>query len=95
MKLTKTYEHNDRLGTPLIPGQIVCWSTSWTKGIRLGIVENLTKQRVRIKYRYEWKPQNAPHTKWYDTTILAQPNRILVVNDQTPQSITMHLMRQG
>jgi hypothetical protein len=95
MKPTKIYQHADTLGTPLIPGQVVCWSTSWTKGIRLGIVENLTKQRVRIRYRYEWKPHNAEHTKWYDTSILAQPNRILIINEQTPASITMHLMRQG
>ena len=95
MKLTKPYQHNDRLGTPLEPGQTVIWATAWSKGVNIGIVEKLTKCRVKIKYKYAYTPHNTTTPRWLTIIHQAIPQRVMVVNDRTPAAITMYLMRQG
>ena len=95
MKLTKPYQHSDRLGIPLQPGQTVTWSSSWSKGVNIGIVDKLTKCRVKIKYKYAYTPHNSTTPNWHTITYQAIPTRVIVINEQTPSAITMHLMRQG
>lgn len=91
----KTYQHTDRLGTPLEPGQTVTWSSQWSKGVNIGIVARLTAKRVKISYKYSYIPYNSTTPKWHTITYQAIPNRVIVVNEQTPSAITMYLMRQG
>ena len=48
--MLKTYEHLDSLKQPIKLGQPIAFTTSYLKGVKVGVVKQLTQRRVRIHY---------------------------------------------
>ena len=90
----KTYEHSDSLNQPIAIGQPIAFTSSYLKGVKVGIVRQMTRQRVRIRYRYTWRDKlGQEHPASYDTLI--EPKRTIQLGEQLSPTITMFLLKNG
>ena len=87
----KQYEHKDNLGQIIKEGDAVAFTSSYLSGVKLGVVRKLTRCRVRIHYRYTYLNREGQICKAQWTTLIA-PERVIALNDQLPQAITMKLL---
>jgi hypothetical protein len=88
------YEHRDSLNQPIDIGQPIAFTSSYLKGVKVGIVRQLTKQRVRINYRYTYRDRLGEERKGsYDTLI--EPSRTVQLGDELSPTITMFLLKNG
>ena len=89
-----TYEHLDSLNQPIDIGQPIAFTSSYLKGVKIGIVRQLTRQRVRINYRYTYRDRLGEERKAsYDTLI--EPRRTVQLGEQLSPTLTMFLLKNG
>lgn len=89
-----TYEHKDSLNQPIAIGQPIAFTSSYLKGVKIGIVRQLTKQRVRINFKYTYRDRlGEEHPASYDTLI--EPRRTVQLGEQLSPTITMFLLKNG
>ena len=76
-------EHFDHLGQAIHPGDYV--SFTWTKcrGVRVGRILKLTKQRVRIVFKNSYTHNNVFHE--YTCYHIARPTDCLVLSQTLQQ----------
>jgi len=90
----KTYEHLDSLNQPIDIGQPIAFTSSYLKGVKVGIVRQLTKQRVRINFKYTYRDRlGEEHPASYDTLI--DPQRTVQLGEQLSPTLTMFLLKNG
>ena len=88
------YQHQDSLNQPIDIGQPIAFTSSYLKGVKIGIVRQLTRQRVRIRYRYTYRDKLGEERKGsYDTLI--EPRRTVQLGEQLSPTITMFLLKNG
>jgi hypothetical protein len=88
------YEHKDSLNQPIAIGQPIAFTSSYLKGVKVGIVRQLTKQRVRIHFKYTYRNKLGEERKAsYDTLI--DPQRTIQLGDELSPTITMFLLKNG
>ena len=88
------YEHVDSLKQPIAIGQPIAFTSSYLKGVKVGVVRQLTKHRVRVNYRYTYRDKlGEEHQASYDTLI--EPQRTIQLGEQLPPTITMFLLKNG
>lgn len=85
----KTIEHTDQIGQAIKPGQQVAFCYSGAPGIKLGTVVKLTKQRVRIAYKWQWVTHDTRETRINEWTYLSTPERCLVLSEALPAELTL------
>jgi len=86
--------HVDSLNQPIDIGQPIAFTSSYLKGVKVGIVRQLTKQRVRIRYSYTYRDRlGEEHQASYDTLI--EPKRTIQLGEQLSPTITMFLLKNG
>lgn len=85
-------QHTDQIGQALRPGQQVAFCYSGAPGIRLGTVQKLTKQRVKVAYKHRWIAHTG-ETRTSEWTYLSHPERVLVLSDTLQQELTMLKLR--
>ena len=89
----KTYEHRDSLKQPIEVGQPIAFTSSYLKGVKIGIVKSLTKHRVRIHYKYSHTINGEAVTGSWNTLI--EPKRTVLLGETLPPTITMFLLKNG
>jgi hypothetical protein len=82
----------DKYNRELEPGQVVVWATGWSKGPRIGIVKKICNQRIRISYNWKYKSYTGEYVS-AKFDLLQQPDRLIVIDEQTPQTFTMELLK--
>jgi hypothetical protein len=88
------YEHVDSLDQPIAIGQPIAFTSSYLKGVKIGIVRHLTRQRVRINFKYTYRDRlGEEHPASYDTLI--EPRRTVQLGEQLSPTITMFLLKNG
>ena len=92
--MTVEYQHLDSLRQPIVIGQPIAFTSSYLKGVKIGIVAKLTKQRVKIKYRYTYTNKEGQTCTNNWTTQIA-PSRTIILGEQLPLTITMFLLKNG
>jgi UPF0288 family protein (methanogenesis marker protein 3) len=91
----KTYQHNDSLDQLIKEGDAIAFTSSYLKGVKIGIVKKLTRCRVKITYKYQYKTTQGNTIKSQYQT-LVEPRRTIVLSHETlPQSITMYMLVNG
>jgi len=91
--MQKTYEHLDSLKQPIELGQPIAFTTSYLRGVKVGVVKQLTKCRVRIHYKYTHVINNERSVVAWD--ILLEPKRTVLLGDRLPPTLTMFLLKNG
>jgi len=91
--MSKTYEHLDSLKQPIKLGQPIAFTTCYLKGVKVGVVKQLTKCRVRIHYKYTHVINNEQAVVAWD--ILLEPKRTVLLGDTLPPTLTMFLLKNG
>ena len=79
-------EHKDHLQQPIQVGATVAFTFANSPAVRIGTVQKLTKQRVRIAYKWLWA-NSAGDTRIMDWNYLAVPERVLVLSDTLGQEL--------
>ena len=88
----KTYEHRDSLDTPIELGHAIAFTHSYLKGVKIGVVVKLTRERVKIRYRYVWRHKDGTdHKGEYD--IFIQPRRTLILAETLAPAVTMYMLK--
>jgi hypothetical protein len=90
----KTYEHQDSLKQPITVGQPIAFTSSYLKGVKIGVVLKLTRCRVKIKYRYTYKNKEGETCTNNWTTQIA-PARTIQLGEQLAPTMTMWLLKNG
>jgi hypothetical protein len=90
----KTYQHQDSLKQPIAIGQPIAFTSSYLKGVKIGIVTKLTRQRVKINYRYTYTNKEGQSCTNNWTTQIA-PSRTIILGETLPPTITMFLLKNG
>jgi hypothetical protein len=88
-----TYIHLDSLLQPIEVGQPIAFTSSYLKGVKVGVVKKLTKHRVKIHYKYCHVINNERITGAWDTLI--EPRRTIQLGESLPPTITMFLLKNG
>lgn len=89
----KTYQHTDNLGQDIIPGQPIAFTASYLKGVKLGIVKNLTQRRVRIHYVNKYYHNNQYHKVSWD--ILLEPQRTIMLGNELEKYVTLQILNRS
>jgi hypothetical protein len=87
------YIHLDSLKQPIEVGQPIAFTSSYLKGVKVGVVKKLTKQRVKIHYKYVHTINGQRVTGSWDTLI--EPRRTIQLGESLPPTITMFLLKHG
>ena len=86
-------QHQDQIGQAIRPGQVVAFCWSGAPGIKIGTVQRLTRQRVRIAYKWTWTHHTTGETRVNEWTYLSTPQRTLVLGDGLGAELTMLKLR--
>ena len=88
------YEHVDSLKQPMAIGQPIAFTSSYLKGVKVGIVAKLTKHRVRINYRYTYTNKEGQKctNSWMT---LIDPQRTIILGETLAPTMTMFLLKNG
>ena len=88
------YAHLDSLKQPIQVGQPIAFTSSYLKGVKIGVVKKITKCRVKINYKYTYRDtEGQQHKGSYDTLI--DPKRTIQLGESLPPHITMFLLKHG
>lgn len=87
------YIHLDSLKQPIEVGQPIAFTSSYLKGVKVGVVKKLTKHRVKIHYKYNHIINGERITGSWDTLI--EPRRTILLGETLPPTITMFLLQHG
>lgn len=83
----------DKFNREIRAGQLVCWSTGWSKGPRIGIVKRVCKERIRVTYKWLWTWGDK--SECINQDILQQPARLIIIDDTLESTLTMELLKQS
>ena len=88
------FEHQDSLKQPILVGQPIAFTSSYLKGVKVGIVTKLTRQRVKINYRYTYTNKlGQPCTN--NWTTLVDPRRTIILGETLAPTITMFMLKNN
>ena len=85
-------EHFDHLGQPIHPGDYVSFTWSNYRGIRVGRVLKLTKQRIKIVFNYSFV-HNGKRIE-YSSSRISRPEDCLVLSENLQQQLTMATLQK-
>jgi len=85
-------EHFDFLGQPIQVGDYVSFTWAECRGVRVGTVVKLTKQRIRITFNNSHVYQGETH--YYSSNHIARPGDCLVLSDKTQQQLTIATLQK-
>ena len=89
----KTYEHTDSLNQPIEVGQLIAFTSSYLKGVKIGRVTKLTRCRVKIHYKYRHTVNGREVTSPWITLI--EPRRTILLSDTLAPALTMFVLKNG
>jgi hypothetical protein len=75
-------------------GQPIAFTSSYLKGVKIGVVLKLTRCRVKIKYRYTYVNKEGQKCTNNWTTQIA-PSRTIQLGETLAPTITMFLLKNG
>ena len=90
--MTPEIEHFDFLGQPIQVGDYVSFTWAECRGVRVGTVVKLTKQRIRITFNNSHVYQGETH--YYASNHIARPSDCLVLSDKTQQQLTIATLQK-
>jgi hypothetical protein len=85
-------EHTDFLGQPINVGDYVSFTWSQGRGVRVGVIIKLTKQRVKISYNNSYVHEGERH--YYTGGHITRPGDVLVLSDKLQQQLTMATLQK-
>jgi hypothetical protein len=85
-------EHSDHLGQPIRPGDYVSFTWANYRGIRVGRILKLTKQRVKIIFNNSYV--HAGVRNEYTSFHIARPTDCLVLSETLQQQLTMATLQK-
>ena len=90
--MIETINHVDLLGQPINVGDHVSFTWSQNRGVRVGVITKMTKQRVKIAFNYSYVHQG---TKTYcQGRHITRPTDCMVLNDKLQQQLTMATLQK-
>jgi hypothetical protein len=93
METSKTaIEHFDHLGQAIHPGDYVSFTWASCRGIHVGRILKLTKQRVRIVFNRSFVHDNVRHE--YTGYHIARPTDCLVLGQTLQQQLTIATLQK-
>lgn len=84
------YQHQDSLKQTIVVGQPIAFTSSYLKGVKIGIVKKLTKCRVKIHYSYCYTKDQKTYKGSWDTLI--EPKRTIQLSEDLHPHITMFML---
>jgi hypothetical protein len=90
--MTKAIEHSDHLGQPIHPGDYVSFTWANYRGVRVGRVSKLTKQRIRIAFNNSYVHDGVRNE--YVSHHVARPTDCLVLSETLQQQLTMAALQK-
>jgi hypothetical protein len=88
------YAHVDSLQQPIAIGQPIAFTSCYLKGVKVGIVAKLTRQRVKIKYRYTYTNKEGQTCTNNWTTQIA-PSRTIILGETLAPTLTMFMLKNN
>jgi len=85
-------EHVDFLGQPILVGDYVSFTWAGYRGIRVGVITKLTKQRVRMTFNNSYVRDGV--RTYYTSNHIARPADCLVLSDKLQQQLTMATLKK-
>jgi hypothetical protein len=85
-------EHFDHLGQTIRPGDYVSFTWSNHRGIRVGQVLRLTKQRIRIRFNNSYVHDGV--RTYYTSNHITRPTDCLVLSEDLQQFLTMATLQK-
>ena len=85
-------EHSDFLGQPIQVGDYVSFTWSQGRGVRVGVITKLTKQRVKISYNTSYVHDNVRH--YYTGSHITRPTDCLILGADLQQHLTMATLQK-
>jgi hypothetical protein len=85
-------EHFDLLGQPIQVGDYVSFTWSGYRGVRVGVITKLTKQRVKMTFNNSYTHNGMFHS--YISHHIARPTDCLVLSEKLQQQLTMATLQK-
>jgi hypothetical protein len=85
-------DHVDFLGQPIQVGNYVSFTWAGCRGIRVGVITKLTKQRVRMTFNNSYVRDGV--RTYYTSNHIARPGDCLVLSDNLQQQLTMATLKK-
>ena len=85
-------EHVDFLGQPIHTGDHVTFTWSQNRGVRVGVITKLTKQRVKIAFNYSYVHQGI--RTYGQGRHITRPTDCMVLSDVLQQQLTMATLQK-
>ena len=85
-------EHVDLLGQPIQVGDHVSFTWAGYRGVRVGIITKLTKQRVKMTFNNSYV--HAGVRTYYTSNHIARPTDCLVLSNTLQQQLTMATLQK-
>jgi hypothetical protein len=85
-------EHFDYLGQPIKVGDYVSFTWAGGRGLRVGVVSKLTKQRVRMTFNNSYTHEGVK--TYYTGNHIARPSDVLVLGEKLQQQLTMATLQK-
>ena len=85
-------EHVDFLGQPIRVGDYVSFTWAQGRGIRVGVITKLTKQRVKIAWNNSYTYDGVK--TYYTGNHITRPVDCLVLSDKLQQQLTMATLQK-
>ena len=92
MKQEQVYKHFDLLGQPIHPDDYVSFTWAGYRGVRVGKILKLTKQRVRIVFNNSYVHDNVKHE--YVSYHIARPTDCLILSEKLQQQLTLATLQK-
>jgi hypothetical protein len=84
--------HVDFLGQPIKIGDYVSFTWAGYRGVRVGIITKLTKQRVRMTFNNSYVSDGT--RTYYTSNHIARPADCLVLSDKLQQQLTIATLKK-
>ena len=85
-------EHFDHLGQTISPGDYISFTWANSRGLHIGRVLKLTKQRIRISYNVNFVHNNVRHE--YTGYRFARPEDCLILSENLQQQLTLATLQK-
>jgi hypothetical protein len=85
-------EHVDLLGQPIRVGDHVSFTWAGYRGVRVGVVTKLTKQRIRMTFTNSYTHNGVFHS--YVSNHIARPTDCLVLSEKLQSQLTMATLQK-
>ena len=90
--MSTVHEHVDLLGQPINAGDHVSFTWSQARGVRVGVITKLTKQRVRVSFT--WSHENNGVKSYYIGSHITRPGDCLVLGDKLQQQLIIATLKK-